>query len=101
MMWRVKYTPTGTIGAPARMPSMAGPAGNVVRSPKNSTSIPPPCRSRSDSRHTISLARSARSTVAATSGPSGTTRMPSSSRTSTNQSYSSGGSRRSTTTDTR
>ena len=40
---------------PTRSPSVAGPAGSVVRSPKNSTSIPPPWMSRSQSRQTTSL----------------------------------------------
>ena len=49
----VKYTPTGTSGAPARMAIIAGPAGNSVRSPKNSTSTPPAPMLRSQSRHDL------------------------------------------------
>ena len=44
----VKYTATGKIGAPVRSARVAGPAGSVVRSPKNSTSTPPPPMLRSD-----------------------------------------------------
>ena len=44
----------------SRSASVAGPAGSVVRSPKNSTSTPSPVRSRSQRRHTTWLARSAR-----------------------------------------
>jgi hypothetical protein len=44
----------GTSGAPVRRASVAGPAGSVVRSPKNSTSTPPPAMSRS---HTSEMSR--------------------------------------------
>ena len=86
------------IGAPVRRASVAAPPGSVVRSPKNSTSGPSPARSRSLTRQTMWLSRSARITVVPASGPRGTTVMPRLERRSTNQSNSSGGSIRSTTT---
>ena len=75
-----------------------GRPGRVVRSPKNSTSTPPPPMSRSDRRPTIWLARRARITAVPARSPRGTTVNPNDSRKRTNHSNSSGGSRGSTTT---
>ncbi len=75
-----KYTATGSSVAPVRSASVAGPAGSVVRSPKNSTSTPSPVRSRSLNRQTMRLSRSACNTMRETSGPIGTTSRPMASR---------------------
>ena len=93
-----KYTAVGMSVAPVRSASVAGPAGRVVVSPKNSTSMPSPAMSRSESRHTTRFSRSTRITPAAADGPSGITSMPMARRTSANHSKSSGGSTDSTTT---
>src|SRR5579859_1510960 len=60
------------------MASVAGPPGNCVRSPKNSTWTPgvPPTL-RSESRHTTCPALSARSTAAPAPAPTAMTSIPS------------------------
>ena len=83
-----------------RSASVAGPAGRVVVSPKNSSSTPSPMMSRSESRHTTWLALSARRTSPAAVGPRGTMFMPSWRRKSLKNSNSAGGSTGSTTTVT-
>ena len=75
---RLRSTPRWAGSArPCATTSVAGPAGSVVRSPKNSTSTPPVPMSRSQSRHSTSLLLSALIDAIAGPGPSGTTFMPS------------------------
>ena len=74
-----------------RRASMAGPAGMVVRSPKNSTSMPLPPMSRSHRRPTSFPARKVRSRTRLASAPSGTMVRPIASRWATNHSYMAGG----------
>ncbi len=80
-----------------RRARVAGPPGRVVRSPKKSTSMPVPARSRSHSRARTWFSLRALAQAAAASGPKGTTWMPNWLRRSVNQRASSGGSICSTT----
>ena len=76
---------------------MAGPAGMVVVSPKNSTSMPLPARSRSLSRPTRPPRRRVDITALPDEPSSGTMVRPMAARCSTKNSNSSGGSIRSAT----
>ncbi len=101
-LWRPssRYTVETTSGAPDRSARVAGPPGSVVRSPKKSTSMPPPPTSRSDMRVRMRPWASAAAAAAPAFGPRGMTSMPRASRRPTNQRASSGGSTGSTTADT-